>query len=254
MSPDSLSKETDRSVSEGIQRIIPLGLTVQEAKAWYRYDVTTPLIREGLLTTSFGIMLILSTLTPLGDYLESDLVLHMIPQHLIFIVAGFLLFSGLSSLTLATSYSSKNANRMRKTLVKANSVVNKRGFITFVIAALLIAYWYVPANFDAAVLNDTVHIQMHFTFIVVGALAFIGTRSLSKRARHFAPVIAGKAMGMFGALLLLTTRYVYSTYPLSEQTELGVVMVVMMLVIDLTIVPYELYNYFGKASSPSFSS
>jgi hypothetical protein len=40
--------------------------------------------------------------------------------------------------------------------------------------------------------------------------------------------------------------YVYPVYPSPEQTGAGLVMVVMMLLMDLTIVPYWLYKYFGK--------
>jgi hypothetical protein len=39
---------------------------------------------------------------------------------------------------------------------------------------------------------------------------------------------------------------VYPVYPVPEQAEAGLVMVVMMLVMDLTIVPYWLYRYFGN--------
>ena len=69
---------------------------------------------------------------------------------------------------------------------------------------------------------------------------------LTKRARQIAPIIAGKAMGLFGAILLLTPTYIYSVYPVSEQAEAGVVMEVLMLVLDLTVLPIWLYNYFGK--------
>jgi len=61
--------------------------------------------------------------------------------------------------------------------------------------------------------------------------------------------LPGKAMGIFGAFLLFTTAYVYPVYPAAQQMETGLVMVVMMLLMDLTIVPYWLYKYFGKQPS-----
>jgi len=90
---------------------------------------------------------------------------------------------------------------------------------------------------------------MHFTFTVVGSLMFIGASLLTVRMRHVLLLVPGKAMGIFGAFLLFTTMYVYPVYPSPEQTEAGLVMVVMMLVMDLTIVPYWLYKYFGKPST-----
>ena len=87
---------------------------------------------------------------------------------------------------------------------------------------------------------------MHFTFTVVGGLLFIGSGLLTGRMRHVLLLLPGKAMGIFGAFLLFTTWYVYPVYPVGEQADTGLVMVVMMLVMDLTIVPYWLYKYFGR--------
>jgi cytochrome c oxidase assembly factor CtaG len=130
--------------------------------------------------------------------------------------------------------------------MKFNVGLNPRGVTTFILAALLTAYWHIPAIFDAAVLNDNIHIIMHFTFTIVGGLLFIGSGLLTGRMRHVLLLVPGKAMGIFGAFLLFTTLYVYPVYPIPEQAEAGLVMVVMMLVMDLTIVPYWLYRYFGN--------
>ncbi len=59
-------------------------------------------------------------------------------------------------------------------------------------------------------------------------------------------VIAGKVMGLAGVFLLITQSYLYSIYPFGEQSETGLVLVVAMLVIDFTIAPYWLYNYFRR--------
>jgi cytochrome c oxidase assembly factor CtaG len=148
-------------------------------------------------------------------------------------------------LFVASRFHDKVAEVYRR-LLKANSVFNKWGIVTFVVAALLTAYWYLPANFDAAVLGGMVHLEMHITLLVAGGLVYGGSRGLTKRARQIAPIIVGKAMGLFGAILLLTPTYIYSVYPASEQAEAGVVMEVLMLVLDLTVLPIWLYNYFGK--------
>ena len=232
--------------SDQIQRIVPLGLTIQEAKAWYRYDVSIPWLYRGLLAVVVASALALSTLTPLNEYLESTLSLHMFVQHFLFIAAGFLFAYGVDSLILAASPLSRMVSQTYTLLLKANSIVNKRGIVGFVIAAMLTAYWHLPASFSTAVLSERVHVEMHATFLIVGSLVFVGSKLLTKRMRHIAPIIVGKAMGLFGAFLLFTPRYVYSVYPVAEQSEAGLGMVIMMIVMDLTIVPYWLYNYFGK--------
>jgi cytochrome c oxidase assembly factor CtaG len=237
---------------DDVKRIMPLGLTQQEATAWYRNTVVMPHLISGLLvlTIASGIILSMLMITKFNDYLESTLTMHMVVQHLLYIMAGFLSAYGIDLLILAGTPFSRPVSRVYTKLLRANATVNKRGIVTFAVASILVAYWHVPFNFDAAVLNEGIHVEMHLTFLVVGGLIFIGSKLLTKRTRHIAPIIAGKAMGLFGAFLLFTTSYVYPVYSLPEQAEAGLAMVVMMLVMDLTLVPIWLYGYFGKPISP----
>ena len=210
-----------------------------------------PWIYRGSLALAFGTLLVLITITPLDEYLESTLTLHMVAQHFLFIAAGFLFCYGFDSFILALSRISRGVSNAYTWFLRVNSNFNKWGVVTFIVAALLIAYWNLPSNFDAAVFNEGTHIVMHSTFLVVGGLVFIGAKLLTKRVQHIAPIIAGKAMGLFGVFLLITPAYVYPAYSIADQAVTGVVMVVMMLVMDLTIVPLWLYDYFGKAPTNS---
>ena len=164
----------------------------------------------------------------------------------LYIAAGFLISYGVDSLIFVASAFHRKVAEMYRHLLTANSVLNKWGIAAFVTASLLTAYWYLPANFDAAVLSVMVHFEMHVTLFVVGGLVFGGSRGLTKRARQLAPIVLGKAMGLYGAILLLTPTYIYSVYPAPQQAEAGVVMEVLMLVLDLTVLPIWLYNYFGR--------
>ena len=185
-------------------------------------------------------------LTPFGHSLDSTLTLHMTIQHFFYIIGGFLLASGVDLLVLGGSKFSKRLTMVYSDLMKVNASINRRGLVSFAVAGFLTAFWHIPTNFDAAVLDNDIHIMMHVTFTFVGSLLFIGAGMLTGRMRHVLLLVPGKAMGIFGAFLLFTPMYVYQVYPASQQTETGFVMVVMMLVMDLTIVPYWLYNYFGK--------
>lgn len=189
--------------------------------------------------------MLLSVLTSLGTYLESTLTLHMIAEHFIYLAAGFLLAYGLHSLLFVASRFQRKTEGLYRELLKANSVFNRWGVITFLLASLLTAYWYLPANFDAAAFSGLTHHQMHITLLVAGILMYGGSRGLTKRARRLAPIIIGKALGLYGVIMLVTPTYIYSVYPQSEQVEAGVTMVVLMLVLDLTVLPLWLYNFFG---------
>jgi cytochrome c oxidase assembly factor CtaG len=123
--------------------------------------------------------------------------------------------------------------------------------LTFLSASILVAYWHLPANFDAAYLNEGIHITMQMTFLLVGSLIFVGSKLFTWRVRTFLLLIPSKAMGIFGAYLMFTTSYVYPVYPALQQTECGLAMVVMMLGMDLTLVPYWLYKYFQGTPKPA---
>lgn len=214
-------------------------------------SVALGVAKRGVLRIVLGSLCIASMLTPFGESLDSTLTLHMMVQHFFYLAGGFLLASGTDLVILGASKFSRSLLTAYTGLMNVNVSVNRRGILAFLIAAVLTAYWHIPANFDAAVLNGSVHILMHFTFIMVGALLFIGSGLLTGRMRHVLLLVPGKAMGVFGAFLLFTAAYVYPVYPTAQQPETGLVMVVMMLVMDLTIVPYWLYRYFGKQPLPS---
>ncbi len=175
----------------------------------------------------------------------------MVVQHAFYLAAGFLLTSGVDMLVLARSAVSKTVSRAYASLLRINASYNKKGLLTFFAAGLLVAYWHLPVNFDAAVLSETVHVMMHTTFMLVGSLVFAGSKLFTWRVRTFLLLIPSKAMGIFGAYLMFTTSYVYSVYPVSQQTECGLTMVAMMLGMDLTLVPYWLYKYFQPVQKPA---
>jgi cytochrome c oxidase assembly factor CtaG len=206
-----------------------------------------PWLLRGVLAIGTAFVIIFSMITPLGAYLESALTLNMVHGFL-YIAAGFLISYGVDSLIFVGSAFHRKVAEMYRHFLTANSLLNKWGIAAFVTASLLTAYWYLPANFDTAVLSVMVHFEMHVTLFVVGGLVFVGSRGLTKRVRQLAPIVLGKAMGLYGAILLLTPTSIYSVYPAPQQAEAGVVMEVLMLVLDLTVLPIWLYNYFGKGS------
>jgi cytochrome c oxidase assembly factor CtaG len=207
-------------------------------------------VKRGLFRTLLGVFLVLAMLTSFGHYLDTSLTLHMIVQHAFYLAGGFLITSGADMLVLAGAGVSNTVSRAYAGLLRINATYNKKGLVTFLIAGILVGYWHLPANFDAAVLDESIHVLMHTTFMIVGSLIFAGSKLLTWRVRTFLLLIPSKAMGIFGAFLMFTAGYVYSVYPEWQQTQCGLAMVVMMLAMDLTLVPYWLYKYFQTAPAP----
>jgi len=234
------------SETEEIQRILPLGLTPTEAKGWYVRAVLRPWLIKSIVAVSVALSALLSVLSPFGEYLESTLTLHMILQHFLYIAAGFLLVYGGGSLIWVGSRLSKNVSRVYSRFLRLDSVFNRYGILAFVAASLVLGYWYLPSNFDAAVLHVNVHVEMHLSLLGAGGLIYLGSKILTKRMQQFAPVIVGKALGLFGTLMLATPTSIYQAYPIAEQAEAGVALIIIMLIVDLTLMPILLYNYFGK--------
>ena len=81
---------------------------------------------------------------------------------------------------------------------------------TFLIAGLIIVYWQVPSNFDAATLSEGTHLVMHFTFLIVSGLIYLGSRSLTRRIRQIAPVAGREGTGLAGASSSYTELFVRS--------------------------------------------
>jgi cytochrome c oxidase assembly factor CtaG len=243
-----MSGDQPENLREESKRIVPLGLTVKEAEGWYLHEVTRPLLSKAMATFSFGIAVMLPTLTPLNSDLESTLTLHIILQHLLFIAGGFLFAYGSACSVSAGSGLSRTIWKARSIGRRMNSAFNRQGITTFLIAGSIIVYWQIPKIFDAATLNESAHVTMHFTLLIVGGLIYVGSTSLIKEIRGIALIAAGKTLGLAGVFLILTQDSLYSVYPFSEQAEAGAVMVLMMLLIDFTIAPYWLYNYFGKGT------
>jgi len=127
--------------------------------------------------------------------------------------------------------------------------LNKQGIPSLIAAALIIVYWHVPVVLDSALLNFPLHVIMHFSLLVAGSLIFLGARLLTDRTRKIMSILGCKAMGIFGVFLLVTSgggysRF-YSVYPLSQQAQLGLSMMIMMFVFEGVLVPYWLYQYFN---------
>jgi hypothetical protein len=244
---NSLSLMKMRPASE-VYRIILLGLTMKEARAWYVNRILIPRFRWALTAWAAGLVILLSELTAFGNVLEQNLVTHMIAHDVLLLLSGFLLAFGTTFLIQVISHSSDRLWRIRNSLRTVRLSAHALSISAFGSAAVLIGYWYLPSEFNAAATNFISNSEAHIAFLLAGVLIFIGASCLSARLELIALVIVGKALGLYGMFLLLTPWTVYSNYPAYEQVYAGSALLFIMLILDFTIMPLWLYNYFRTPS------
>jgi len=122
------------------------------------------------------------------------------------------------------------------------------GRLSLVAAAMIVVYWHLPLSLNATILSYPLHLLMNEMILFAGVLMFIGGRRLTGRNRHFITILGCKAMGIFGVYLLVTSGYsrFYDVYPLVQQAQLGLLMVVSMFAFEAVFIPWWLYSYFTK--------
>jgi cytochrome c oxidase assembly factor CtaG len=165
---------------------------------------------------------------------------------LLMLCAGALLAYSIQSFLRLAARVSTLTHFGSKRKISAEFKVDAR--VSLTIAAIIILYWHLPSNLDAAVLSYSLHLLMEAMMLVAGSLALIGGRRLRTRTRHVATIAACKAMGIFGVYLLVTSGYsqFYDVYPLIQQAQLGLIMMVLMFSFEAMLIPRWLYTYFSN--------
>jgi hypothetical protein len=108
---------------------------------------------------------------------------------------------------------------------------SRYGFLWLSIPILLLAIWHYPPLFDYAVLHENVHILQHISFIVVGATAFIASRTLGESFKIIILIALNAVMAFGGLLLSVTTDPVYSSYSVNGHNEAGNYMIVTCILL-----------------------
>jgi len=217
----------------------------------HKKAITTYPRRRASVALLLSVLLILSLFPPLEliDYVYWTFALEfsIAPEvfimfsDLLLLLAGFLLaYSLMESLSTMAWMSDISDSFYR---------LNRRGIPSLIAAALIIVYWHVPIVLDSALLNFPLHVIMHLSLLIAGYLIFLGAKLLTDRTRKIMSILGCKAMGIFGVFLLVTSgsgysRF-YSVYPISQQAQLGLSMMIMMFVFEGVLVPSWLYQYFN---------
>jgi putative membrane protein len=135
--------------------------------AWRRGRATGSPHRPGfgrLALFAAGLLVILAALvSPLDDLGDQLLVMHMIQHILLLDIAPILLILGLSKVLL------RPVTRRLTIIERRAGYLAHPAFAAFAYIAIMWA-WHVPAMYDEALRNTTVHAFEHLCFFTVGAL------------------------------------------------------------------------------------
>ncbi len=175
---------------------------------------------------------------------EMSLAFHMLPEHIAYILIGGLTSSGIEKIIIdnIVRFRGKNGGRLLakvySTFSKFNIIVNRNGVVGVAIISILLVYWHIPENFTLAVLNNTLHFQMHFSFILIGGILLALTKVLSKIRLLVLLIALGKVMTLYGFYLSTVTSPVYVTYSLDQHGEVGLIMSASMIPVIAVSVIY----------------
>ena len=236
------SKKTNASRSETFHKITSLGLTTEEALGWYRNHVQSNWLLRSTAASLSGITLVLIS-TAADVFLQRSLMMILL-QCSIFASVGILFAYALHSTVL--SGLSVRVTVKYETILQRLSILNQ-GVPFFLTAALLTCYWWLPSSLSMVSLNNLLQIMMYLTFVSVGVLVFAGSLFLPIHGLTILSIIIGKMLGLFGAILILSPKHLYAAYPAAQQTATGVVLITLMVLVDMTVMPYWLYRYFNNA-------
>jgi plastocyanin len=154
----------------------------------------------------FGVVLFVFSagFPPFDDAAEVDLTLHML-QHVLIMLAGVMISYPL----------------LGRRLLKfdGGSSLPRAGLVA---SAIVLVFWHLPGSWDTAVIDPTVHVVEHFSFLSVGLLAGSWLLRLSDSAKIGALLAA--FFGHMGYAVVLISPWnaqVYELYSLADQVILG---------------------------------
>ncbi len=199
---------------------------------------------SALLRVILGIFLVIILTTDTVELLEEmSLAFHMLPEHIAYVLVGGLTSSGIEKIIVLNIIRFREKRngvllaRIYSTFSKININVNKKGLVGIAIISSLLVYWHMPENFTLSVLNNTIHSQMHFSFIVIGGIILAQTKVLSKVRLLVLLIALGKTMTLYGFYLSTVASPIYITYTLDQHGVVGLIMSASMIpVIAISVI------------------
>jgi len=197
-------------------------------------------------------LFLILTNSRLEQYEYSSLPYHMIIGHILYCSIGFLITSGLEDIiqNYLTNKKARKSSKIRilyKNILILNNKINPYGILAIMTIMTIIIYWHIPTQFNSAVSNNIRHIQMHSSFIVIGAAFYTISKKLSKIQIVVLVIAIGKIAGITGFYFTLIDEAIYTYYSLIQHGQTGTIMIIMMMMIDIFSIPYIIYSYLKKS-------
>ena len=227
------------------------------------------------LILMFASLIIISIQPNFLELTERSLADHMVIEHTLFFVIGSMsILVAEAILRLLTSHRNKKMENYRNnqlnkydqgsnnemsirsknelkyrlitiwsTLLRNIFRINSRyGFVWFMIAIILLAFWHLPSVFDYAALHENIHILQHISFIIVGGMGFLAIRSLGESFTIILLILLNAVMGFVGLLLSVLQTPIYPIYSINSHNEAGTYMLVTCIVLLLGLLPAYLVH------------
>ena len=88
---------------------------------------------------------------------------------------------------------------------------------------------------------------MHISYIIIGILVFLMSKVTSLLEKSIFTIIIGKFMLIGGSILLFnSSTHYYVTYPIVQQTYVGLFMVLMDMIMGSAVIVYTFLQYFKR--------
>jgi cytochrome c oxidase assembly factor CtaG len=215
----------------------------------------------------FIILVMVSFQPTLLKVAEQDLGFHMILEHTLFFLVGYLsvqiseiMLRLLVSSSKKTYVSKDNylqdknlesrISDLRKVIVfswtkllKNFFRINQHCFVWVIIAVTLMIFWHIPSIFDYAQLHETTHILQHLSFIAIGMTCFLASRTMGEPFNLFTLFSLGAIMGLVGLFFTVLSTPVYQVYSMYNHNITGSYMIIMCLLMLIVGMPsYLIYR------------
>ncbi|MEM4310763.1 MAG: cytochrome c oxidase assembly protein [Nitrososphaerales archaeon] len=185
---------------------------------------------------------------PYIDYLEeTNLFFHMMGQHTLLLLAGYLIPFGFEKLALSSSRIFKGSNlskdllKLYRNLVLLNYKLNPKGFLTLSFTIIIVSYWHIPIIFDLLQEEEFTHQFMHFTYSLAGSLIYMSYKRMPFIISVILASAVHKVMLIGSFLILLSPNPIYKSYSLQENIANGYYMAIMGAIGEVIFMPLIVY-------------
>lgn len=203
-----------------------------------------------LLALFFSIitLIILQFSREVSLLVENSLGAHMIVEHSIFFLMGYIVADSPTKQVIAKLYQQvkyhvflhKKILHTRKGIQEIEHKQSKIKYLWFFTAVSLMIFWHIPIVFDIASYDDLVHLLQHISFIIVGMCIYKIIKNFDFSFLLFFFILSGGFMGIIGLVLILANYPIYSYYTIQSHIDGGNYMIISGIIMMFAILPVVL--------------